>query len=128
MNATADYLNSPGRERTRIAGFVNECLLVGIIVLTLFSGAVLAGRAADSGKETPGQRDSSEPGHWITADHSKFAPLQKDFRSGAEVTAACLSCHNQAGAQVRETIHWTWICPADSSGKMGKNGLTLNNF
>jgi len=65
---------------------------------------------------------------WTTVDHSKLEALQEDFDSGPEVTEACLSCHNQAAEQVQQTIHWTWICPADPQGVMGKNGLTLNNF
>jgi hypothetical protein len=65
---------------------------------------------------------------WSTVDHSKLEALQQDFDSGPEVTEACLSCHNEAAKQVQQTIHWTWICPADPQGVMGKNGLTMNNF
>ncbi|MFO7875952.1 MAG: hypothetical protein R6U55_05155 [Desulfovermiculus sp.] len=68
------------------------------------------------------------PEHWITADHSGFEILDQDFTSGPEVTEACLSCHNEAAEQVHETIHWSWICPADPNKIMGKNGLTMNNF
>ena len=68
------------------------------------------------------------PKHWITADHSEFEALQQDFTSGPEVTEACLSCHNEAAEQIHETIHWTWICPADPNEVMGKNGKTMNNF
>jgi hypothetical protein len=35
-----------------------------------------------------------------TADHSKFIQLQKPFKSGQEVTEACLSCHTEAAKQV----------------------------
>lgn len=31
------------------------------------------------------------------ADHSKLKPLMRDFASGPEVTAACLSCHTGYG-------------------------------
>lgn len=68
------------------------------------------------------------PEHWITADHSEFDALDKEFTSGPEVTKNCLSCHNEAAKQVHETIHWTWMCPADPNEEMGKNGLTYNNF
>ncbi len=71
---------------------------------------------------------SMEPKRWITADHSQHEALQKEFTSGPEVTAACLSCHNEAALQVHQTIHWTWKCPHDESGQMGKYGATLNNF
>ena len=69
---------------------------------------------------------SAEP--WSTVDHGAHEALQQDFNSGPEVTEACLSCHNQAAKQVQETIHWTWVCPADPQGVMGKNGLTMNHF
>lgn len=68
------------------------------------------------------------PKHWITADHSQFEILDQEFSSGPEVTKACLSCHNEATQQVHDTIHWTWLCPADPNKVMGKNGLTMNNF
>ncbi len=68
------------------------------------------------------------PKRWITADHSKHKILQKDFESGPEVTEACLTCHNEAALQFHETIHWTWICPADPNKEMGKNGVSMNNF
>jgi uncharacterized protein involved in copper resistance len=34
-----------------------------------------------------------------TADHSKFRELDKDFKSGPEVTEACLICHTEAARQ-----------------------------
>jgi len=33
-----------------------------------------------------------------TADHSKFTILQQDFKTGPEVTKACLTCHTEAPA------------------------------
>lgn len=86
-----------------------------------------ANKDADYGVEEA-RKIAQEPQRWITADHSEFEALQKDFSTGPEVTEACLSCHNEAAKQVQETIHWTWICPADPNKVMGKNGLTMNNF
>ncbi len=66
---------------------------------------------------------------WVTADHSKFEALKQDFKSGPEVTKACLSCHNEAAGQVMKTIHWTWLSPdAPPEAKLGKGGLVVNNF
>lgn len=65
---------------------------------------------------------------WVTTDHSRHPVLQQEFSSPEEVTRACLTCHNEASNQIHQTIHWTWIDPADSERLMGKNGLTLNNF
>ena len=41
-----------------------------------------------------------------TADHKKFEVLQQDFKSGPEVTRACLGCHTEAARQVMKTQHW----------------------
>ena len=42
---------------------------------------------------------------WITADHSQHEALKSDFKSGPEVTAACLTCHELAAGQFHKTIH-----------------------
>ena len=67
---------------------------------------------------------------WITADHSKHEILTQDFKSGPQVTAACLSCHNQAALQFHQTLHWTWKKETPEGGKtdLGKGGLSINNF
>ena len=66
---------------------------------------------------------------WITADHTKHKALQQEFKSGPEVTKACLSCHSEAATQFHKTIHWTWLDPATTESKvLGKGGLSINNF
>ena len=66
---------------------------------------------------------------WITADHSLHKPLQGEFSSGPQVTEACLTCHELAAGQFQKTIHWTWLDPnVDPALKVGKAGLTVNNF
>jgi len=62
----------------------------------------------------------------ITADHSKFPELKKPFKTGAEVTEACVGCHNQADEQFKKTMHWTWKSPENTSFGKGQN--TMNNF
>jgi hypothetical protein len=62
-----------------------------------------------------------------TADHSKFEALKKEFKSGPEVTEACLTCHNQAGHQIRNTIHWTWELDDNGQKNLGKSKF-INNF
>lgn len=105
------------------------CLvLAGLTMWPVFLQAA-TGPGEDTGYGASEARKVVEmPERWTTADHAKFKELQKEFDSGPEVTEACLSCHNEAGEQVAETIHWTWICPADPTERMGKAGLTLNNF
>ncbi len=75
------------------------------------------------------QQATKEKKLWITSDHSQHEILKQDFKSGPEVTKACLSCHNQAALQFHQTIHWTWMDPStEASAKLGKGGLSVNNF
>jgi len=63
-----------------------------------------------------------------TADHSKFRELQQDFKSGPEVTRACLSCHTEAAKQVHQSTHWTWeFLNPKSQQRLGKKNV-INNF
>jgi octaheme c-type cytochrome (tetrathionate reductase family) len=63
-----------------------------------------------------------------TADHSKFAELDKAFASGPEVTKACLQCHTEAAKQIHKTLHWTWdyLNPANGE-RLGKKNV-INNY
>ncbi len=66
---------------------------------------------------------------WRTTDHSKHEILQQDFKSGQEVTQACISCHSEAEKQFHKTIHWTWLAdPSEKKQEYGKAGNSLNNF
>ncbi|MGB5603943.1 MAG: multiheme c-type cytochrome, partial [Gammaproteobacteria bacterium] len=63
-----------------------------------------------------------------TADHSKFKELQKEFKTGPEVTKACIKCHTEAAKQVMKTKHWTWeFLNPDNKQRLGKKNI-LNNF
>jgi octaheme c-type cytochrome (tetrathionate reductase family) len=63
-----------------------------------------------------------------TADHGKFKELEGPFKSGPEVTQACLRCHTEAARQVHRTKHWTWeFLNPDSQQKLGKKNV-INNF
>ena len=59
-----------------------------------------------------------------TADHSNFDVLQKRFKSGQELTKACLSCHNLAAKQVHASTHWNWEFPNSKTGQLlGKRNI-----
>ena len=64
-------------------------------------------------------------------DHTALMP--GPYESGAEVTRACLECHEDAAHQVMDTVHWTWESkPYEIEGRdepitIGKKN-TLNNF
>jgi octaheme c-type cytochrome (tetrathionate reductase family) len=63
-----------------------------------------------------------------TADHSKFKELKGPFKSGSEVTQACIGCHTEASKQVMATRHWTWeYTNTDTGQKLGKKTM-LNSF
>jgi octaheme c-type cytochrome (tetrathionate reductase family) len=63
-----------------------------------------------------------------TADHTKFKALQGPFKSGEEVTQACLECHTEAAKQVMATRHWTWDYINPGTGqRLGKKTM-LNSF
>ena len=82
------------------------------------ASAVLAPQAISSAN----QKDAS------TADHSKFKELQKNFKTGPEVTEACLICHTEAAKQVQHTKHWTWESVDPKTGqKRGKKNI-INNY
>ena len=66
-----------------------------------------------------------------SADHSKFAILQKDFASPNEITMACLSCHNNSATEIMHTNHWKWSREEYIEGRgivsIGKKNA-MNNF
>ncbi len=63
-----------------------------------------------------------------TTDHSKLKTLDKDFRTGPEVTKACLTCHTEAAEQIHKTKHWTWEFVSPETGqRLGKKNI-INNF
>nr|WP_321524855.1 tetrathionate reductase family octaheme c-type cytochrome [uncultured Cohaesibacter sp.] len=63
-----------------------------------------------------------------TADHSKFEILQQDFKSGPEVTKACLSCHTEAADQVQHTLHWKWETKNEATGQTLGKRTVINAF
>ncbi|MDR5652261.1 tetrathionate reductase family octaheme c-type cytochrome [Ruixingdingia sedimenti] len=91
--------------------------------LRLAAWAVCITVAAAQAQEAP-----AVPGLASTADHSKFPALKGPFSSGPEVTAACLSCHTEAGDQVMHTLHWSWDYTHPETGqKLGKANV-VNSF
>ncbi len=115
-------------------------MINGMRVLTTFviAAALVCPSVANATEDAPGRlmaRQATMVGQTpITADHSlhrelQFDPEKQKGFKGPEVTTACLSCHNQAAIQFHKTIHWTWIDPiSDPEGRIGKGGLTVNNF
>lgn len=67
----------------------------------------------------------------VPVDHSKFAILQKKFKTPQEATEACLSCHNKTGEEFMKTPHWQWkqedTIPGRGVFDIGKINI-LNDF
>ena len=68
-----------------------------------------------------------------TANHERFDALKQEFKSGPEVTAACLGCHTEAAKQMMQTTHWTWRARAGGDAAatnrwIGKGAGVINNF
>src|SRR5512146_445894 len=97
-----------------------------LFTLALLGAAPVALAAADP--TAAAKAAATRPVYQSTADHSKFKELQKAFKSGPEVTAACLTCHTEAAKQLQKTKHWTWDVVNPENGKpLGKRKL-INNF
>jgi len=106
-------------------------LLVVVLALVAFAGPVAADSPED--EQAPGrtmaQQATKEKKVWVTVNHANVDALQKKFKSGPEVTQACLSCHSEAENQFHKTIHWTWKAGATENGAVrGKAGHSLNNY
>ena len=110
----------------------NFILLMALCMLLMDPFELLAAQTENQ-ELAPGRRMAQQVTKtkelWITADHSKHKALQQEFKSGPEVSRACLSCHSEAASQFHKTIHWTWLDPATAESKnLGKGGLSINNF
>ena len=94
-----------------------------ILAAAAFVAVAVGGQAVWAQQDAP-----AVPGSNTTADHSKFEILKQDFKSGPEVTKACLSCHTEAGDQVMHTLHWSWDYAHPQTGQiLGKKNV-INAF
>ncbi|MFB3779604.1 MAG: tetrathionate reductase family octaheme c-type cytochrome [Bryobacteraceae bacterium] len=66
-----------------------------------------------------------------SVDHSKLLALQKPFATAQQVTASCISCHNERHKEVLNSPHWNWSQAEYITGRgvrsVGKNNV-INNF
>ena len=92
---------------------------LGLLVCTLWSHAAEPPAAAVA---------AIKPASSSTTDHSKLEALKGPFKTGPEITKACLSCHNKAGHQVMKSVHWTWEAVNPTTGKTVGKKVTANNF
>ena len=83
----------------------------------LVCSAVLCLLVPVVGSASVGDGKAEEAKSTSTADHSKFEALQQEFRTGPEVTKACLTCHTEASKQLHTTKHWNWQFTNPSTGQ-----------
>ncbi|MDP1697798.1 MAG: tetrathionate reductase family octaheme c-type cytochrome [Xanthomonadaceae bacterium] len=95
-------------------------VLAIITAMALIAGAGFASSAA-AAQDADKVADS-------TADHGKFAELNKDFQSGPDVTKACLVCHTEAAKQIHKTQHWNWEYRNPDTGQLLGKRHVINNF
>jgi octaheme c-type cytochrome (tetrathionate reductase family) len=75
--------------------------LVGILLLILVPVLYFLPHAQS--KNDPAAHIPTKPVH---VDHKDI--IKGDFKTGQEVTRACLECHKDAATAVMKTTHWTW--------------------
>ena len=104
---------------------MRTALLLAAGLLLPFSAYAVAEKPAPVAKEA---KQAEKKKSKSTADHTKFKELQKNFKTGPEVTKACLECHTEAAKKVHNTKHWTWefLNPVTKQ-RLGKKNV-INNF
>lgn len=60
--------------------------------------------------------------------HREFPLLRREFQSGSEVTAACLTCHSGVAQEVMQTTHWTWEFESPIDGELLGKKNVINNY
>jgi octaheme c-type cytochrome (tetrathionate reductase family) len=120
-------MNAPIKWRHLWAQLIFACL-INPALLVIASPNTISSTATVGSSHSAGAWDLENKSKKSTADHSKFKELKGPFRTGEEVTKACLSCHTEAAQQVMQTRHWTWeYTNADTGQKLGKKTM-LNSF
>ncbi|HEX2994164.1 MAG TPA: hypothetical protein VHP14_05050, partial [Anaerolineales bacterium] len=76
--------------------------LLGIILVILVPVLYFLPHAAQP-STNPADYLPEKPVH---VDHVDI--VKGDFKTGQDVTRACLECHPDAATQVMKTTHWTW--------------------
>ena len=109
--------------------FIPLVLVVGGVFVVLLAGSLR--RQTPRPDELQDLKRQYARKHVPSADHKKFAILQKKFASAHDVTPACISCHTERHKEVMASTHWNWsrevFLPGRGIRTIGKKNL-LNNF
>jgi len=111
--------------------FIKLPALFIAIIIPWVIGVVYVNSADDEGRERTIKLIHYKQDTLLHADHSKYAVLQQDFDTPQQVTAACLSCHNQTSGDIMKTSHWKWskayVTDEGDTIELGKKNI-INNF
>jgi octaheme c-type cytochrome (tetrathionate reductase family) len=79
--------------------------LVGLIVTALI---IIVPIVSVLSQDEPAPNDPWDgvPERVPPVDHTELMP--GPYETGSEVTRACLECHEEAGQEMLESVHWTW--------------------
>ena len=110
-------------KRNWLPGFIAIILLIAVPVWYFTS-------TPETVVDKPWEHMPQRPAH---VDHKDLFDGLGEFTSGQDVTAACLSCHEDAGEQVLHTAHWRWESePVEVKGREGLfttgKKKSINNF
>lgn len=111
------------RKRSWLPGLVAILFLIGVPVWYFTS-------SPDTNLDTPWEKMPRRAEH---VDHGHLFDALGELKTGPEVTAACLSCHEDAGEQMLKTAHWKWESePTEIEGREGLfttgKKKSINNF
>jgi octaheme c-type cytochrome (tetrathionate reductase family) len=104
-----------------VVGLVVTLLIVAVPVYSLVT------------REPAPENDPWEfmPARVEPTDHTDL--IEGPFESGSDVTRACLECHEEAGQEMMDSVHWTWesepvaLPGRDDLVTIGKKNQ-INNF
>jgi len=111
------------RKRNWLPGFIAIILLI-VVPVWYFTGT------PESNIDTPWEHMPQRPAH---VDHKDLFDGLGELKTGPDVTAACLTCHEDAGEQMLHTAHWRWESePVEIEGREGLfttgKKKSINNF
>ncbi|HEY0845389.1 MAG TPA: tetrathionate reductase family octaheme c-type cytochrome [Noviherbaspirillum sp.] len=111
--------------------FAAGLLLSGLMFLHLTSAQASTAAVASEAKTVTvatAAKPAAKSASKSTTDHTLLDELKGPFKTGPDVTKACLKCHNTAGHQVMDSIHWKWEATSPTTGKKLGKQFAANNF
>lgn len=108
-------------------------ILLSLAFISLFSVILIGSLTQKDYNQSPLMklREQYPIKHTSSVDHSKFDVLKRKFNSPQEVTATCISCHNQRHKEIMASNHWNWEKEEFIEGRgivlFGKK-TAINNF